>query len=76
MLAVLFALDEGWLFLRRASYKIDNMTSGAKGAVSVSGVENAVRVGSDCALAVETPFVAGENTIDIKLTTGLTLYVR
>lgn len=41
------------------------MTSGAKGAVSVNGVENAVRVGSDCALTVETPFVAGENTIDI-----------
>lgn len=65
MLTVRFALDEGWLFLRRATYKIGNLTPGTKGTVLVNGVENAVRVGSDCALTVETPFVAGENTIDI-----------
>ena len=59
-----------------ATYKIDNLTPGAKGTVSVNGVESAVRVGSDGALTVETPLVAGENTIDINLATGLTLYVR
>lgn len=67
---------DGSAVANAATYKIDNLTPGAKGTVSVNGVESAVRVGSDGALTVETPLVAGENTIDIKLATGLTLYVR
>ena len=67
---------DGSAVANAATYKIDNLTPGAKGTVSVNGVESAVRVGSDGALTVETPLVAGENTIDINLATGLTLYVR